>query len=107
MSENLIPVKAFLGKYYTELLYSSSQDKYKETKLDTFFEQRYYIQNNKVQMIVDPSVVGMTIVVSGNEIHVSKELYDHPNIVINNSLENNQSTNPRNLYSPEIFSTLA
>ena len=107
MSENLIPIKAFLGKYYSELLYSSTQDKYKETKLDTFFEQRYYIQNNKVQMVVDPSGVGMTIVVSGNEIHVSKDLFDHPSVVINNSLESNQATNPRSLYSPEIFSTMA
>jgi len=107
MSENLIPVKAFLGKYYPELLYSAAQDKYKETKLDSFFEQRFYIQNNKVQMIVDPAVTGLVMVVSGNEIHISKELYDHPNVVINNSLENNQNVNPRSLYNPETFSTLA
>src|ERR1035437_7215722 len=107
MSENLIPIKAFLGKYYTELLYSATQDKYKHTKLDTFFEQRFFIQSNKVQMIVDPAVSGMTVVVCGNEIHVSKELYDHPSVVINNSLEGDQSSNPRSLYNSEIFSTMA
>lgn len=108
MSENLIPIKSFLGKYHSELLYSAtSLLKYKDTKLDTFFEQRYYIQNNKVQMIIDPAATGLTVHVSGNEIHVSKELYDHPNVVINNSLESNQSLNPRNLYNPEIFSTIA
>ena len=107
MSENLIPVKAFLGKYYSELLYSASQDKYKETGLDSFFEQRFYIQNNKVQMIVDPAVTGLNILVFGNEIHISKELFDHPNVVISNSLENNQITNPRSLYNPETFSTMA
>jgi hypothetical protein len=40
MSANLIPIKAFLGKYYPELLYSASQEKYKGTGLDEFFEQR-------------------------------------------------------------------
>ncbi len=107
MSENLIPIKSFLGKYYNELLISSSQEKYKDTKLDLFFEQRFYIQNNKVQMIVDPIMAGYTILVSGNEIRVSQSLFDHPSITIANSLEGNQSANPRNLYNPEIFSTLA
>ncbi len=108
MSENLIQIKAFLGKYYPELNYSSMQDKYKNTALDTFFEQRFYIQNNKVQMIVDPGLPGLTAIVSGNEIHISKEFYDHPNIVITNSIENpNQNSNPRSLYNPEVFSTIA
>jgi len=107
MSE-LIPIKAFLGKYYTELNYSSIQDKYKNTKLDTFFEQRFFIQNNKAQMIVDPSITGLVAIISGNEIHISKELYDHPSIVITNSLENkSQNSNPRSLYNPEVFSTMA
>jgi len=108
MSTNLIPIKSFLGKYYSELNYSSIQDKYKSTGLDTFFEQRFYIQNNKVQMIVDPILKGLIAIVSGNEIHISKEFYDHPGIVITNSLENNnQNSNPRSLYNPETFSTLA
>ena len=107
MSTTIIPIKAFLGKYYPELLYSASQDKYKNTGLDNFFEQRFYIQNNKVQMIVDPSVTGLVVIVEGNEIHVSKEFYDHPSVVVANSLESSQPTNPRNLYNPETFSTLA
>jgi len=108
MSTTIIPIKAFLGKYYSELLYSASQDKYKNTGLDNFFEQRFYIQNNKVQMIIDPGLTGMVVSICGNEIHISKEFYDHPNVVVSNSLENsNQVTNPRNLYNPETFSTLA
>lgn len=107
MPSNIIPIKAFLGKYYSELLYSAAQDKYKNTGLDDFFEQRFLIQNNKVQMIVDPGMTGLVVIVSGNEIHISKELYDHPNVVVANSLENTQTTNPRNLYNPETFSTLA
>jgi len=107
MSANLIPIKTFLGKYYSELLYSASQDKYKGTGLDEFFEQRFYIQNNKVQMIVDPGMTGLVVIVSGNELHISQELFDHPNIVVSNSLENNQVTNPRSLYNAETFSTVA
>ena len=107
MSENQIPIKAFLGKYYSELLYSATQDKYKDTGLNLFFEQRFLIQNNKVQMIVDPSTTGLIITISGNEISISKELYDHPNVTISNSLENNQTSNPRSLYNPETFPTLA
>lgn len=108
MSSNLIPIKAFLGKYYSELLYSAAQEKYKNTGLDAFFEQRFFIKNNKAQMIVDPSMTGLVISVSGNEILVSKELYDHPGIVVTNSLESqNQTANPRSLYNAETFQTVA
>ena len=108
MSTNLIPIKAFLGKYYPELHYSATQDKYKESGLDTFFEQRFYIQNNKIQMVVDPAMTGLVAIVSGNEIHISKSLYDHPSVKVTNSLENkNQNNNPRSLYTSETFSTLA
>jgi len=107
MSENLISIKAFLGKYYSELLYSAGQDKYKNTGLDLFFEQRFLIQNNKVQIIIDPSITGLNITVSGNELTISKELYDHPNVTISNSLENVQATNPKSLYNSETFPTLA
>lgn len=107
MPLNLTAIKAYLGKYYSELLYSATQDKYKNTGLDEFFEQRFQIQNNKVQMIIDPSMKGLLVIVMGNEIHVSKELYDHVNVNVTNSLESEQSSNPRNLYNPEIFSTLA
>lgn len=108
MSDNLIPIKSFLGKYYPELNYSSIQEKYEDTKLDTFFEQRFFIQNNKAQMIVDPGISGLVAIVSGNEIHISKELYDHPNVSITNSLETkDQNSNPRSLYNPDVFSTVA
>ncbi len=107
MSTNLIPVKNFLGKYYSELLYSSVQEKYKDSKLDTIFDQRFYIQNNKTQMIVDQAMAGLSILVTGNEIHVSKSLYDHDNVVIINSLEQQQLSNPRSLYNPDTFSTVA
>jgi len=107
MSTNLIPIKAYLGKYYQELLYSAGLDKYNNTKLVDFFDQRFYIQDNKVQMIVDPGLTGLSVIVTGNEIHISKELYDHPNVNVINSLEKDQPTNPRSLYNPETFSTLA
>lgn len=108
MSTNLIPIKAFLGKYYSELLYSSSQEKYKNTELDKFFEQRFLIQGNKAQMIVDPALKGLAVIITGNEIYISKEMYDHAGILVTNSLEsNNQIINPKSLYNPETFSTLA
>lgn len=108
MTPNLISIKDYLGKYYSELNYSAMQEKYKDTKLDTFFEQRFIIQNNKVQMIVDAAITGLVVNVLGNEIRVSQELYDHPNVVITNSLENtNLNSNPRSLYNSEVFSTIA
>ena len=107
MSTNLIPIKSFLGKYCQELTVSSTQDKYKSTQLSNFFEQRFLIQNNKVQMVVDQDMIGLSILASGNEIRISKILYDHPNVVVSNSVENTPATNPRSLYNPAIFSTLA
>jgi len=109
MSTNLIPVKTFLGKFYTELSDTVlTSHKYKHTDIDSFFEQRFFIQNNKVQMIVDVHLKGLRIVVSGNEIHVSKELYKHASIDITNSIEEvNKEADPKSLYSSKTFSTIA
>lgn len=107
MSTKLIPVKAFLGKYYLDLLSTSRQKKYKDTHLSTFFEQRFYNQNNKVQMVVQPEGDGLFLSISGNEIHISKELYDHPNIIISNSLEHGGNTISKHLYNATTFSTIA
>ena len=109
MSSNLIQIKAFLGKYYPELAYSVAQDKYAKVALDKFFEQRFIIQNNKTQMIVDPHLVGLGMIVSGNEIYISQDLYNHPYVEVSNSMENkdNINSNPKSLYTPEVFSTLA
>jgi len=107
MLDKLIPVKSFLGKYHQELLSLSKQDKYKNTDLGRFFEQRFHIQNNKVRMIVDPLITDLTLVISGNEIYISKKLYDHPNVIVNNSLESSQQVDIKELYDSEIFSTIA
>lgn len=109
MSTNLIQIKAFLGKYYQELAYAVTQDKYSKVGLIKFFEQKFIIQNNQVQMIVDPNLRGLSVVMSGNEVYVSKTLHDHEYIEITNTLENkyNLASNPKNLYTPEVFSTLA
>lgn len=107
MPTNLITLKSFLGKYYSELLYSSALDKYKQTGVDEIFEQRFLVQQNKVQMIVDPGLSGLVVSVSGNEVHISKDFYDHPNVVVTNSLEGSHSSNPRSLYNPETIPTLA
>lgn len=108
MQNNLVQVKNYLGKYYSELFYSSSLDKYKNTELENFFDQRFSIQNNKPQMIIDSDLEGLSIVVFGNEISVSKELYDHQNIVVSNSMENPDAFgNTKSYYNPETFSTVA
>jgi len=108
MPTNLIQIKAFLGKYYPELAYSSNQEKYAKTGINKFFEQRFAIQTNKSQMIVDPMLKGLAAVVSGNEIFVSKELYDHEYIEVTNSLEGAaENNNPKSLYTPDVFSTVA
>ena len=88
MSTNLIQIKAFLGKYYSELAYWATQPKYVKAGLDKFFEQRFIIQNNKTQMIVDPMLHGLVVIITGNEIYISKDLYDHEYIEVTNSMEN-------------------
>lgn len=107
MSPNLIPIKTYLGKFYTELNNTVlTSQKYKNTNINTFFEQRFHIQDNKVQMIVDVHLKGLRAIVSGNEIHVSKELYKHPAIDITNSIEE-KGPDPKSLYSTRTFSTIA
>jgi hypothetical protein len=108
VSTNLIPISTFLGKYFSELSYSATQEKYRNTGLDEFFEQRFVIQGNKVQMIVDPGLTGLVVTFAGNEVHISQEFFDHPNILVSNSLENSNSlVNPKSFYNPETFSTVA
>lgn len=108
MQNNLVLIKNYLGKYYSELFYASSLDKYKNTELENFFEQRFSIQNNKPQMIIDSDLDGLSIVVFGNEIAVSKELYDHQSIIVSNSMENPENFgNTKSHYNPETFSTVA
>lgn len=101
-------IKDFLGKYSNELLESTKTKKYTNAGLDKFFEQRFYIQDNKTQMIVDPLLEGLSVVTFGNEIFVSKSLYDHPNVVITNSMELGGGENlSKTLYTPDIFSSIA
>ena len=107
MNEKLTSIKDYLGKYYSEILYSAAQDKYLETQLDNFFEQRFQVQNNQYQIIINPDEQGLTIDVSGNEIVISKSLHDHPSITVTNSNNNPFQGNPRALYNPEIFPTIA
>ncbi len=110
MSTNLIQLKAFLGKYYPELAYAVSQDKYVKAGLFKFFEQKFHIQNNTAQMVVDPSLKGLTVVVSGNEIFISESLYNHEFVEVTNSIENKDNTNtnnPKSLYASDTFSTIA
>ena len=109
MLPNLIPIKTFLGKYYQELAYSSVQPKYSKSNLTHFFDQRFLIQNNKTQMIVDPTLRGLIVIISGNEVLISKDMYDHPNIEVVNSMENQDigQNNPKSLYDATVFSTIS
>lgn len=107
MSSTLIPVKTFIGRHYVDLLQSTTQEKYVNTGLDTFFEQRFHIQDNTAQMVVDPSMDGLSIAIAGNEIYISKALYDHPHVVISNSVENDTPFDAEGLYHPGTFSTIA
>jgi hypothetical protein len=109
MSPNLTQLKAFLGKYYQEIAYSTTQAKYASSSIGNVLEQRFAIQNNKAQMIVDPALRGLIMNVAGNEVHISQELYNHPSVTVSNSMENTENVhhNPKSLYNPELFSTLA
>jgi hypothetical protein len=107
MLENLITVKSFIGKHHSELLTSLEQDKYKDTTLNKFFEQRFHIQNNKVRMVIDPLIVDLTIIITGNEIYISKKLFDHPSVIVSNSIESTNRSNIKKSYDPGTFSTLA
>lgn len=109
MSPKLTLLKSFLGTYYREILYSAMQPKYASSNISNVLEQRFAIQSNKAQMIVDPDLPGLIMNVSGNEVHISQELYNHPSVTVSNSMENRGGLhhNPLSLYNPELFSTLA
>ena len=104
----LILVKDFLGKVFTDMSQNiKSSDKYKYVGLENFFEQRFLIQHNKVQMIIDHSLTGLRVVVNGNEIQISPELYHHPFVRVSNSIEQDTQSNSRKLFSSNTFSTMS
>lgn len=107
MTSNLISIKSFLGKYYNDLLHSCNQEKYRKTSLHTLLEQRFQIQDNKTQVVVDPLLDGYQVIVSGNQFVVSKTFFDHPSVEIVNTIEQQFPSNPALLFQPEVFSTVA
>lgn len=105
---DLIQLQQYLGKYQAELKSSADQEKYIDTELDLLLLQKFKMQSNRLQMIVDSSLSGLQIFVAGNEVRVSKELYDHPGITTVNTVEDeSQVYNPRADYNPDVFSSMA
>lgn len=103
----LTKFSAYLGKYFSELFYSASQEKYKGSCLNDLFDQRYSHQANAVQFILDPRLSGLSLEISGNEIYFSEQLYNHPSISIVNSVDVDQKLNPKSLYSAENFGSVS
>lgn len=108
MSKKLTTVSESLKDLYPELLDLSRQEKYRDTQLKKIFEQRYYFQPNRPQLFINESLEGFIIIISGNEIEVSKTLYDSENISLLNSLDANSFfTEVVNNYHSDIFSNIA
>lgn len=103
----LTKFSVFLDKYYPELFYSAAQEKYKGSYIDGLFDQRFCHQDNKTAMILDPTLTGLSVVVTGNEVLVSKDIYGHHAIEITNSMDVEQTSNPKSLYNPENFGSIA
>lgn len=108
MSKKLTTVSGALKELYPDLLDLSQQEKYANTKLYKIFEQRYYFQPNRPQLFINESLDGFIIIVSGNEIEVSKTLYDNENISLMNSLDvNSFFSDAVNNYHSDVFSNIA
>ena len=105
MTNNLVSVKSFLGQYYTEVYESSKQEKYKNSGLESLFEQRFIIPNEQHNVTVSNTLYGHVIEITGNKVVVSKALYENEHITVATAA--NSEVNPRVLYTPNVFSTLA
>ena len=100
-------VKSSLGKYYPEILKYLAQEKYKGIGLPTFFEQSFSIQPGPLQMTVDSRLEGMCIEFNGSEVYVSADMYRHPMINIENTMESGVIGNPRAPFDSRIVGTIA
>lgn len=108
MVDNTVYIQNYLGKYLYEIQNSAEQQKYTNCGIEEFLQQRFKVQHNKTRMIINDALPGLSIIACGNEIEVSKQLYDHENITVSNSLElTDFSKNPRGEYNPNIISTMA
>jgi len=101
-------LRNILGNAYNDIHQAAlNSEKYKDSRLEDIFDQRFYIQNNRVQMIADQTLTGYQIVVNGNEIYVSLALYNNPDIIILNSVDHGIHENSRKLFKKETFSTIS
>jgi hypothetical protein len=60
-------------------------------------------------MIVDPLMPGLSMSVTGNEIYISHELYNHSSVVVSNTAEKSkvQTINTKSFYNPDTVQTVA
>lgn len=100
-------VKDTLGKYYPELLKSSTQAKYKDSRITTFFQQSFQPQVNPLHMVVDSMMEGLCIEFNGNEVYVSPDLYEHTLVNITNTMESGVNANPKAPFDSRVIGSLA
>lgn len=107
MTSSHISIKKYLGEFDSEILSCCNQEKYKDTRLYSIVEQRFQIQDNKSRVTIDDSLQFNEVVVIGNEVFISKMLYDNPSVEIVNSADRQTQPVPTSLYDTGVFSTLA
>lgn len=108
MPKKLSPAGESFEHLLPDLMLLSKSKKYENTTLSSLFDQRFYFQPNKPQMFINESLDGFTITVSGNELEISKALYENENVAVINSMEMlSYVANVIDNYDPDIFSSVA
>ena len=103
----LSSIKTFLGKYHAELEYSALSSKYSRTGISKLFSQRFYIQENSPKITVDPAMDGMSLSMHGNEIFISKKLYNNKYFTIKSPASETSIKITKEAYDREIIPSMA
>ena len=95
-----------LGKHFAEINDSLKQEKYSGTRMPGLLTHRYKADTSTATLVVDPSLTGLNIIITGNRVRVSPGVLDHPAITFTDELSN-RTCNPRAGYTPDVAASLS
>ena len=99
-------LRQHLGKHSAEIIDSLRQEKYRDTSLPGLLTHRYNADTSTATLVVDPSLSGLNVIVTGNRVRVSPGVFDHPAVSFTDGLDT-RARNPRADYNPDVAASLS
>lgn len=95
-----------LGKHSAEIIDSLKQEKYSSASLPGLLAHRYKADTSTATLVVDPSLTGLNIIITGNRVRVSPGVLEHPAVTFTDEISN-RARNPRAGYTPDVAASIS